>query len=84
MLGVENFTPVLNAPEIAILGVGGISLKPKRDESGDISFVDQISLSLTIDHQAIDGAPAARFLQTLVNHLENHPGENPSNIEGEE
>jgi pyruvate/2-oxoglutarate dehydrogenase complex dihydrolipoamide acyltransferase (E2) component len=46
--------------------------------------VDQISLSLTIDHQAIDGAPAARFLQTFVNHLETHPGENPQNIEGEE
>ena len=84
MLGVENFTPVLNPPEIAILGVGGISVKPKRQEDGEISFVDQISLSLTIDHQAIDGAPAARFLQTFVNHLETHPGENPQNIEGEE
>ncbi len=83
MLGVENFTPVLNPPEIAILGVGGISVKPKRKEDGEVVFVDQISLSLTMDHQAIDGAPAARFLQTLVNHLENHPGENPSNIEGE-
>ena len=84
MLGVENFTPVLNPPEIAILGVGGISLKPKRSADGEVSFVDQISLSLTIDHQAIDGAPAARFLQALVNHLENHPGENPQKIEGEE
>jgi pyruvate dehydrogenase E2 component (dihydrolipoamide acetyltransferase) len=84
MLGVENFTPVLNPPEIAILGVGGISVKPKRQEDGEISFVDQISLSLTIDHQAIDGAPAARFLQTFVDHLETHPGENPQNIEGEE
>ena len=84
MLGVENFTPVLNVPEIAILGVGGISLKPKKNEEGEVSFVDQISLSLTIDHQAIDGAPAARFIQTLVNHLENHPGENPQKIEGEE
>jgi pyruvate dehydrogenase E2 component (dihydrolipoamide acetyltransferase) len=84
MLGVENFTPVLNPPEIAILGVGGISVKPKRQEDGEISFVDQISLSLTIDHQAIDGAPAARFLQTFVNHLETHPGENPQTIEGEE
>jgi pyruvate dehydrogenase E2 component (dihydrolipoamide acetyltransferase) len=84
MLGVENFTPVLNPPEIAILGVGGISVKPKRQEDGEISFVDQISLSLTIDHQAVDGAPAARFLQTFVNHLETHPGENPQTIEGEE
>jgi pyruvate dehydrogenase E2 component (dihydrolipoamide acetyltransferase) len=59
-------------------------VKPQRQEDGEISFVDQISLSLTIDHQAIDGAPAARFLQTFVNHLETHPGENPQNIEGEE
>jgi pyruvate dehydrogenase E2 component (dihydrolipoamide acetyltransferase) len=84
MLGVENFTPVLNPPEIAILGVGGISVQPKRQPDGEVSFVDQISLSLTIDHQAIDGAPAARFLQTFVNHLETHPGENPPKIEGEE
>ena len=68
MLGVENFTPVLNPPEIAILGVGGISVQPKRQPDGEVSFVDQISLSLTIDHQAIDGAPAARFLQTFVKH----------------
>ena len=75
MLGVETFTPVLNAPEIAILGVGGIVLKPKRSESGEVTYADYLPLSLTIDHQAIDGAPAARFLQTLVSHLENNPGE---------
>ncbi len=75
MLGVETFTPVLNAPEIAILGVGGILLKPKRSESGEVTYADYLPLSLTIDHQAIDGAPAARFLQTLVSHLENNPGE---------
>ena len=72
MLGVETFTPVLNAPEIAILGVGGIVLKPKRSESGEVTYADYLPLSLTIDHQAIDGAPAARFLQTLVSHLENN------------
>ena len=75
MLGVETFTPVLNAPEIAILGVGGIVLKPKRSASGEGTYADYLPLSLTIDHQAIDGAPAARFLQTLVSHLENNPGE---------
>ena len=74
MLGVENFTPVLNAPEIAILGVGGIALKPKRTESGAIEYVDSLPLSLTIDHQGVDGAPAARFLQTLVENLEENPG----------
>ena len=74
MLGVENFTPVLNAPEVAILGVGGIALKPKRTESGAIEYVDTLPLSLTIDHQGVDGAPAARFLQTLVEKLEENPG----------
>ena len=75
MLGVETFTPVLNTPEVAILGVGGIVLKPKRLESGEVDYADFLPLSLTIDHQAIDGAPAARFLQTLVSHLEQNPGE---------
>ena len=75
MLGIETFTPVLNAPEVAILGVGGIVLKPKRSDSGELTYADYLPLSLTIDHQAIDGAPAARFLQTLVSHLENNPGE---------
>ena len=75
MLGIETFTPVLNAPEVAILGVGGIVLKPKRSDSGEVTYADYLPLSLTIDHQAIDGAPAARFLQTLVSHLENNPGE---------
>ena len=74
MLGVENFTPVLNAPEVGILGVGGIVLKPKRMEDGSVEYVDTLPLSLTIDHQAVDGAPAARFLQTLVQKLENEPG----------
>ena len=75
MLGVSTFTPVLNVPEVAILGVGGIELKPKRTESGDIEYAEFLPLSLTIDHQAVDGAPAARFLQTLVTLLEENPGQ---------
>ena len=69
MIGIEQFTPVLNAPEVAILGVGGISLKPAEIDS-EIRFIKSISLSLTIDHQAVDGAPGARFLQDLVSALE--------------
>ena len=63
MLGVETFTPVLNAPEIAILGVGGIVLKPKRSESGEVTYADYLPLSLTIDHQAIDGARPLDFFK---------------------
>ncbi len=69
-LGIETFTPVLNVPEVAILGVGGLQLKPYQDSDGEVIFKQSIALSLTIDHQAVDGAPAARFLQDLVNTLE--------------
>ncbi|MCK6488706.1 MAG: 2-oxo acid dehydrogenase subunit E2 [Planctomycetes bacterium] len=69
-LGIEYFTPVLNAPEVAILGVGGLALKPYEGKDG-VEFLPALHLSLTIDHQALDGAPAARFLQALVAALEN-------------
>ncbi|MFT5239412.1 MAG: pyruvate dehydrogenase E2 component (dihydrolipoamide acetyltransferase) [Kiritimatiellia bacterium] len=70
MLGIESFTPVLNAPEVAILGVGGLFLKPVAKD-GDVAHVQAINLSLTIDHQATDGAPGARFLKDLCTMLEN-------------
>lgn len=63
-LGIEHFTPVLNPPQVAILGVSNIQLKPVAGES-EVEFVPSIGLSLTIDHRAVDGAPAARFLQAL-------------------
>ena len=63
-LGVEQFTPVLNPPQVAILGVGSIQLKPV-EESGEVVFRPSIGLSLTANHQVVDGAPAARFLQEL-------------------
>ena len=59
--GVESFTPILNPPQAAILGVGAVAWRP----TGEQSVRQQIALSLTIDHRLIDGAPAARFLQTL-------------------
>lgn len=68
-LGVETFTPVLNAPEVAILGVGGIHVEPRKTERG-IEFAECITFSLTVDHQAVDGAPAARFLKELCEYLE--------------
>jgi pyruvate dehydrogenase E2 component (dihydrolipoamide acetyltransferase) len=65
-LGVSGFTPVLNAPELGILGVCGIELKPVAgDGGGDIRFLPHINFSLTINHQVVDGAPAARFLKAL-------------------
>ena len=69
-LGIESFTPLLNPPQVAILGVDAIQLKPVRRE-GVVEFIDSIGLSLTCDHQVIDGAPGARFLQALKAKIEN-------------
>ncbi len=70
MLGVESFTPVLNVPEVAILGVSGLFLKPLMDKEGSVRHVQALNLSLTVDHQVVDGAPAARFLKALCQGLE--------------
>ena len=72
-MGIEVFTPILNPPEVAILGIGAPVLRPVEREDG-LRHIRSIGLSLTIDHQALDGGPAARFLQTLVSRLEHHPG----------
>jgi pyruvate dehydrogenase E2 component (dihydrolipoamide acetyltransferase) len=69
--GITSFTPVLNAPEVAILGVCGIEMKPvavsgaETDCDCGVCFEPHIGFSLTIDHQAVDGAPAAKFLKAL-------------------
>jgi pyruvate dehydrogenase E2 component (dihydrolipoamide acetyltransferase) len=69
-LGIETFTPLLNPPQVAILGVGAITIRPVRRD-GQVTFTDSIGLSLTCDHQVIDGAPGARFLQVLRQKIEN-------------
>jgi pyruvate dehydrogenase E2 component (dihydrolipoamide acetyltransferase) len=89
-LGIESFTPLINPPQVAILGVGAIQARPvRRKGSRDtirvretsarraialaeaFEVVDSIGLSLTCDHQVIDGAPGARFLQVLRQKIEN-------------
>jgi pyruvate dehydrogenase E2 component (dihydrolipoamide acetyltransferase) len=67
--GIESFSPILNPPQVAILGVNAIQLKPVRRDRA-VEFVDYIGLSLTCDHQVIDGAPAARFLRTVREQIE--------------
>ncbi|MCK5736204.1 MAG: 2-oxo acid dehydrogenase subunit E2, partial [Spirochaetaceae bacterium] len=62
--GIESFTPVLNMPEVAILGVNTIVNSPIETPEG-IGIEKRMGLSLTIDHQAVDGAPGARFLKDL-------------------
>ena len=64
-LGIESFTPVLNPPQVAILGVGSIQLKPV-DADGEVQFIPHLGLSLTVNHQVVDGAPGARFLHAVT------------------
>lgn len=63
-LGVDSFTPILNPPQVAILGVSSIQIKPVEVDE-QLEFIPHIGLSLTINHQVVDGAPGARFLQAL-------------------
>jgi pyruvate dehydrogenase E2 component (dihydrolipoamide acetyltransferase) len=70
--GIDAFTPIINVPQCAILGLGRIERRPAV--VGDqIVPRDMITLSLTFDHRIVDGAPAAHFLATLRNAIEN-PG----------
>lgn len=69
-LGIESFTPLINPPQVAILGVDTIQLKPVRRDA-HIEFIDFIGFSLTCDHQIVDGAPGARFLKVLREKIEN-------------
>jgi pyruvate dehydrogenase E2 component (dihydrolipoamide acetyltransferase) len=68
-LGVEWITPVIIPPQVAVLGVGAIHAKPVRT-GGGVDFIDAIALSLTCEHQAIDGASGARFLRALAEKIE--------------
>jgi pyruvate dehydrogenase E2 component (dihydrolipoamide acetyltransferase) len=69
MLGVETFTPIINLPECAILGVGRIADRPVARE-GQVVVRPTMWLSLTFDHRIVDGAPAATFLQRVKDLLE--------------
>ena len=69
--GIETFTPVINLPQTAILGVGAITPRPVVAADGSIGVEQRLNLSLTIDHQVIDGADGARFLRDLVAAIEN-------------
>ncbi|NJN24605.1 MAG: 2-oxo acid dehydrogenase subunit E2 [Cyclobacteriaceae bacterium] len=69
--GIEMFTPVLNPPQAGILGVNTITQQAAQLEGGAFGFIPKIGLSLTFDHRALDGAPAARFLQSVAHHIEN-------------
>lgn len=69
MFGVDAFTPIINLPECAILGVGRIRPEPVVVD-GQVAVRQRMWLSLTFDHRLVDGAPAARFLQAIVRYIE--------------
>lgn len=69
--GVEWFTPIINVPQSAILGVGTIVPRPKDLGAGVYAFVPYMGLSLTYDHRAIDGGEATRFLKQVATEIEN-------------
>ena len=70
MFQVDGVTPILKPPETGILGVGRVKEKPAV-HNGEIAIRAMMFLNLTFDHQVVDGAPAAEFLQTLARYLEN-------------
>jgi pyruvate dehydrogenase E2 component (dihydrolipoamide acetyltransferase) len=69
---IDAFTPIINLPECAILGVGRLVARPVvTDEAAEtIAVRRMVALSLTFDHQIVDGGPAARFLQTIKGFVE--------------
>ena len=69
MYGIDAFTPIINLPECAILGVGRIAEQPAA-VGGQVVVRQRLWLSLTFDHRLVDGAPAARFLQRIAQLVE--------------
>jgi pyruvate dehydrogenase E2 component (dihydrolipoamide acetyltransferase) len=71
MLGVTYFTPLINQPQVGILGIGAVESRLVRGKDGAIEDASFIHLSFTFDHRALDGAEAAAFLKSVRNLLEN-------------
>ncbi len=70
-MGVESFTPVINPPQTGILGVCGTIDRVRKGADGSIQIYPAMGLSLTYDHRAVDGTPAAKFQKELCSNLEN-------------
>ena len=69
MFGIESFTPIINQPEVAILGVNAIVQEPVAI-NGEIVIKPMMNLSLTADHRVVDGAVAAEFMSKLKEYME--------------
>ena len=72
MYEIDAFTPIINPPQCAILGLGRIVARPMvvDEDAGTIAVCKMLALSLTFDHRLVDGGPAARFLQRIKQFVE--------------
>jgi pyruvate dehydrogenase E2 component (dihydrolipoamide acetyltransferase) len=70
MFGIDDFTAIINPPEVAILAVGRIEQKPVV-ANGELEIRRRMRMTLSCDHRVVDGATGAQFLKTLVEMLEN-------------
>ena len=68
MFGIDAFTPIINLPQAAILGIGRIACRPAV-HNGEVVARRMVTLSLTFDHRVLDGAPAARFLNSVREYV---------------
>lgn len=73
-IGGIGFSPIINAPEVAILGVTRSEWKPRRDSEGGLEWRFTVPLSLSYDHRVINGADAARFVVALAESLADPEG----------
>lgn len=68
MYGIDAFTPIINLPQAAILGIGRVVCKPAV-HNGEVAARQMVALSLTFDHRVVDGGPAARFLNSVREYV---------------
>ncbi len=68
---ISGFTPVINPPQTCIVGVGSPEWRVRPGKDGEIEMYRAMAICLTIDHRAVDGAPAAKFLNDFCRRLEN-------------
>jgi pyruvate dehydrogenase E2 component (dihydrolipoamide acetyltransferase) len=69
-LGVDGFTPIINPPQVAILGVNRVQERARPADGDGVTFHETLPLDLSFDHRVVDGADAARFLGTLAEGIE--------------
>ena len=71
MFGIDNFYSIINPPQASILSIGSARKEPTVDEDGIIKTADTLQIGYAIDHRAIDGATAAKFLHKLAQNIQN-------------